>query len=243
MIVTYDATHDHGLCVECGEVAVFVEWLPCGNGRCEDCARGCCYDPDPRGFETISITLADVETLWGESCGNVATLCAWGKAQPCPYSAHEPTDPGDLAARIHELEAEVSRLSKLLSNGTNEYPPRDLQEPLLHPTWKKRTAGSLAKHLRSLVEAAPILPGPNAGKFNGSGCKLPCRVPSPERLKAGHLAKAAERWLAEPGGKGRKGLPLTVEVVRDMFAKILATRSPKALSKRRLLDVLRKDAP
>jgi hypothetical protein len=75
VIVTYDATHDHGLCVECGEVAVLVEWLPCGNGRCEDCARGCCYDPDLRGFETISIALAEVETLWGESCGDVATLC------------------------------------------------------------------------------------------------------------------------------------------------------------------------
>ena len=120
MIVTYDATHDHGLCVECGEVAVLVEWLPCGNGRCEDCARGCCYDPDLRGFETISIALAEVETLWGESCGDVATLCAWGKAQPSPYSTHEPTDPGDLAAwralatTFRDRDAELRRLLRAL---------------------------------------------------------------------------------------------------------------------------------
>lgn len=140
-------------------------------------------------------------------------------------------------------EEAVLRLSERLSKETCECPPVDSWELWLHPTWQKRTAGSLAKHLRSLADAAPILPGPNAGRLNLAGCKLPCRVPSSERLKAGHLAKPAERWLAEPGGKERKELPLTVDVVRDMFAEILATRSPKALTKRRLLDVLRKEAP
>ena len=34
-----------------------------------------CIVPQDVGFETITITLAEVETLWGESCGDVATLC------------------------------------------------------------------------------------------------------------------------------------------------------------------------
>lgn len=47
-----------------------------------------CTVPQDVGFETISITLDELETLWGESCGDVATLCAWGKVQPSPYSDH-----------------------------------------------------------------------------------------------------------------------------------------------------------
>ncbi len=79
-----------------------------------------CPTPDLRGFETITIALAEVETLWGESCGDVATLCAWGKAQPCPYSTHEPTDPGDLAAwralatTFRDRDAELRRLLRAL---------------------------------------------------------------------------------------------------------------------------------
>lgn len=181
----------------------------------------------------------------GKQCGAPATWVAV-TSECCFCDEHlEYKDSVPLEDRDEHVpheRAETTRiLAPFLPNGPQDLSPSDPFSLWLHPSWRKCTAGYLAECLRALVDAAPIVDSPRAGQRTSGGCKMPARVPSSERIKAGRLAVPAERWVGAE--KGRRYLLLTEDVVRAMFSRVLSTKHGRRPTARRLLAVLREEAP